>query len=159
MVTSLVMNQGEQNAARALLQWYVDMGVDEAILPAPSDFFAWRKSDPLAPSDGQMALQKKISNKPDAEVTDSADEAIALAVEYAKKCNTFEELETAVKNFDGCSLKAGAKNTVFADGAPDADLLVIGEAPGREEDRIGKPFVGARRSTIGSNVSGDRPVA
>ena len=53
-----------------------------------------------------------------------------------------EELANAVAAFDACPLKAGARNTVFADGVFGADLLVIGEAPGRDEDRIGKPFVG-----------------
>jgi uracil-DNA glycosylase family 4 len=59
-----------------------------------------------------------------------------------QNCNTLEELEQAIKNFDGCSLKQTARNTVVWDGNPLADLLFIGEGPGEQEDRLGKPFVG-----------------
>ena len=51
-------------------------------------------------------------------------------------------LEAAVGAFDGCALKETALNLCFADGGPDAEVMLIGEAPGAEEDRLGKPFVG-----------------
>jgi len=51
-------------------------------------------------------------------------------------------LKAALESFDGCGLKRTATNTVFADGAPEGRVMFIGEAPGRDEDRIGKPFVG-----------------
>jgi uracil-DNA glycosylase len=60
----------------------------------------------------------------------------------AEGCNTIAELEAAVRAFEGCALKRTAKNTVFADGTPDAPVMVVGEAPGADEDRIGTPFVG-----------------
>src|SRR3546814_6635852 len=60
----------------------------------------------------------------------------------AAACNTIAELEAAIKAFDGCSLKATATNTVMARGNPAAPLMIIGEAPGRDEDAQGKPFVG-----------------
>jgi DNA polymerase len=63
-------------------------------------------------------------------------------VKAAAACSTHQALAEAVAAFTACSLKAGARNTVFADGAPGAPLLVIGEAPGRDEDAAGKPFVG-----------------
>ena len=72
----------------------------------------------------------------------SADEAIAQAQRAAAACDRLDALAAAVAAFDGCGLKAGARSTVFADGVADADLLVVGEAPGKDEDRIGKPFVG-----------------
>jgi DNA polymerase len=70
-------------------------------------------------------------------------EASATARELAATANTLEELKEAIAKFDGLSLKATATNLVFADGNPEADLMLIGEAPGGEEDRRGVPFVGA----------------
>ncbi|MBI1262626.1 MAG: uracil-DNA glycosylase [Rhizobiales bacterium] len=60
----------------------------------------------------------------------------------AQACQTLDELRAALDKFDGCSLKHTAKNLVFADGNPAARIMLIGEAPGREEDLQGKPFVG-----------------
>jgi DNA polymerase len=60
----------------------------------------------------------------------------------AARAQTLPELEAAIRAFEGCSLKRLAKNTVFADGAPDAPVMIVGEAPGEDEDRQGKPFVG-----------------
>jgi uracil-DNA glycosylase len=60
----------------------------------------------------------------------------------AESCTTLAELEAAVRGFEGCALKRTAKNTVFADGKPGAPVMVVGEAPGGDEDRLGKPFVG-----------------
>lgn len=57
-------------------------------------------------------------------------------------CHSLVELRAALEGFDGLPWKASALNTVFADGNPDADLMVIGEAPGQEEDQQGLPFVG-----------------
>ncbi|MCP4923850.1 MAG: uracil-DNA glycosylase [bacterium] len=60
----------------------------------------------------------------------------------AYQAKTLEDLRQAVFDFEGCALKKTATNTVFADGAVDAPVMVIGEAPGADEDRLGKPFVG-----------------
>jgi uracil-DNA glycosylase family 4 len=60
----------------------------------------------------------------------------------AEGCTTLAELEAAVRSFEGCALKRTAKHTVFADGAPGAPVMIVGEAPGGDEDRLGKPFVG-----------------
>ncbi len=134
----------EVEAARALLRWYAEMGVDETTGPAPADFYSWTRVDPAAAP--RLESVRKADTPvappaPDPE-TISTDEAIKAAETLASACDTHEALEAAVKAFDGCPLKTGAKNTVFADGTPGADLLVIGEAPGRDEDQIGKPFVG-----------------
>ena len=69
-------------------------------------------------------------------------DAVVEAEKTAAACNTLEELEQAIQSFELCSLKIGARNTVFAEGNPDAGLVVVGEAPGREEDEQGRPFVG-----------------
>ncbi len=73
----------------------------------------------------------------------AADAAIGAAKSAAAAAGTLDELRAAVEAFGGCALKETATNTVFADGAARARVMFIGEAPGAEEDRIGKPFVGA----------------
>ena len=60
----------------------------------------------------------------------------------AQRCGSVAELEAAIRAFEGCALKRLAKNTVFADGVAGAPVMVVGEAPGADEDRLGKPFVG-----------------
>jgi DNA polymerase len=66
----------------------------------------------------------------------------ASARELAAKCQTLDELRDAVSKFDGCGLRQTAKHTVFSDGNPNAAIMFIGEAPGRDEDLQGVPFVG-----------------
>lgn len=73
----------------------------------------------------------------------SADQLRGEAEEIARGCQTLAELEAAVRAFNGCALKQTAMNTVFSDGNPASPLMLVGEAPGDEEDRQGKPFVGA----------------
>ena len=63
-------------------------------------------------------------------------------METAAACNSLQELKAALEAFEGCALKKTATHTVFADGTPSHRILFIGEAPGAEEDRQGKPFVG-----------------
>ena len=67
---------------------------------------------------------------------------IALARQRAAEARTLDELRQQLADFDGCNLKMTAKNLVFADGNPEADLMLVGEAPGRDEDLEGLPFVG-----------------
>jgi uracil-DNA glycosylase len=67
---------------------------------------------------------------------------VASARETAAACRSIAELEHALAAFDGCALKETALNLCFADGNPEAEVMLIGEAPGAEEDRQGKPFVG-----------------
>lgn len=134
------MHEGERaNAARALLRWYVDAGVDEAVAPTPVNQFERIAPDP-APQTPKPQPARIAIIAPAAQP--SADEAASLAAEIARQCATFEELKAAIEAFGGCPLKAGARSTCFADGVPASPLLVIGEAPGRDEDAIGKPFVG-----------------
>lgn len=134
-------------AARALVRWYSDSGVDEAVSPSPRNFF--EKSPVLS---GEPASQRAVKPAivrnsesvaliaPASSI--SVDEAVAQARQRAAACATIEDLATAVAAFDGCPLKPGARTTVFADGVYGAPLLVIGEAPGKEEDQVGRPFVG-----------------
>lgn len=70
-------------------------------------------------------------------------EVVAAAQRAAAGAQTLEELRNALEEFPGCNLKFSAKNLVFADGNPQARVMIIGEAPGRDEDLRGLPFVGA----------------
>jgi DNA polymerase len=73
----------------------------------------------------------------------AAPDAVAEAArDLARSASTLDELRALLEKFDGCALKATATRLVFADGAPDADIMFVGEAPGRDEDMQGKPFVG-----------------
>ncbi len=68
---------------------------------------------------------------------------VARAEALAAAASTLDELRQALAGFDGCALRDTATNLVFADGNPASGLMLIGEAPGEEEDRSGRPFVGA----------------
>ena len=138
--------QTESEIEAAILQWHLDMGVDDITAPDPIGLYNWAaERSPLQQKTPakQTALKQSgpTSIKP-AEPSATADEQIAAAKAAANACHDFEAIAAAVEAFKGCPLRQGASRTVFADGAIGADLLVIGEAPGREEDRLGKPFVG-----------------
>lgn len=123
-------------AARALLAFWRAAGVDmdeaEAVYSAPKTEAAAKAA--LAARDPAPVTAPRPKKAAAAPV----DGARALAA----GANTIAELRAAVEKFDGCALKSTARNTVFSDGAEDAKVLVIGEAPGKEEDEQGKPFVG-----------------
>ena len=155
-------------ALRHALAWQVEAGADEAIgerpvdrrdrapEPAPDRPTPDRPTSdrpPLPAAPPPMAAQRSAGPPPRpaprpapaaAPVRlESTGETVASARESARSAGTLEELRDAVAAFDGCALKKTAMNTVFADGAPEGRLMLIGEAPGAEEDRQGKPFVGA----------------
>lgn len=143
-----------------ILEWYLSVGVDEALADAPVDRFetskqalargaqpaAERRASPasapaFAPFAPSAVLPPRTSGqKPAPSPAEAA--VVANAREIAAACDDFAALEAAIRAFDGCPLKAGALNTVIADGTFGADLMLIGEAPGADEDRLGKPFVG-----------------
>jgi DNA polymerase len=155
------MLESERSSLAALLAWYRDMGVDAAVgetpvdwlsrgdiapgasfersLPAPParlpDREPERRPAPLAPPPPPLAAPRRVP-------VAAPDVAVTAAREAARNARTLEELEAVLAGYDGCSLKATAKNLCFYRGAPKARLMIIGEAPGREEDQSGKPFVG-----------------
>jgi DNA polymerase len=131
----------------ALLQWHVDQGVDEAIGDEPVDRFAVPAPAPtlaaVAPAQAPTLLRTPLAPPlPRAPVPIESPQLVEDARALAAGCNTLAELEAAVRAFEGCALKRTAKNTVFADGTPGAPVMIVGEAPGADEDRQGKPFVG-----------------
>src|SRR5260370_277265 len=132
---------------RQLLAFYLEAGVDCVLTETPVN----RLSDPdavgLQPS--EAAPQNPIRTIPAAAVAPARGEpapapetAIISAREAARTAPTLEALRTLLENFDGCALKHTATRLVFADGNPQARVMFVGEAPGREEDIEGQPFVG-----------------
>ena len=123
-----------------MLEWYRAAGVDIAVGEEPVDRFAQRPPARVTPA--PVAANAQPTERP-VEVASLAlggDPSEARSI--AASAQTLAELETLLGNYDGCGLKLRATQLVFADGNPEADIMLIGEAPGAEEDRQGKPFVG-----------------
>ena len=149
--------------AAALLTLYVESGWTDALAEEPVNRYELADAPPrtaapapsASPSTGSESRKAPLpreSAAPSAPVAPRAPtpasipleeaEAAETAREIARRCQTLDELKEALSNFEGCSLKYTAKNLVFADGNPDAELMFVGEAPGRDEDIQGLPFVG-----------------
>ena len=145
-----------QEAQEAQEAWYRDAGVDEVLAGAPIDRFAATeaaravKANPSATlGGGRHPDPRKHGQTPASSVTSptapspvSAHSDPAAAREIADAAADLATLRTSLAAFEGCPLKHTAKNLVFGDGNPTADVMVIGEAPGADEDREGLPFVG-----------------
>jgi len=135
-----------------LLAWQVAAGADEAILDSPVDRFqaapppATRPmlSEAPPPAAAKPAAGAPVSPKtrPAALMPAAVTSAAVGARELAGAAQSLEELMEALAAFDGCALKKTATNLVFGDGNPAARVMFVGEAPGADEDRAGKPFVG-----------------
>ena len=147
------LNEAELVAA---LDWYRAVGVDLAVGEEPVDRFATsaaapRRSSPIPPPAGQPAaaliaaprLQRGGDSPPvtPALVTSlTADPAETRAL--AAAAPTLEALRAAMEAYEGCTLKKRATQLCFADGNPEAEIMLVGEGPGEQEDLVGKPFVG-----------------
>ncbi|MDB5397739.1 MAG: uracil-DNA glycosylase [Rhodospirillales bacterium] len=161
------MTERNRSDNAAALAWLVAVGADEAIADAPIDRFRGPLSSgslpdrsvqqsplPGLPHQGEGTRSGALlidrggfggggNSRPSTGIPLGTPEAAATARELAGAAQTLDELKDAIGSFDGLSLKATATNLVFADGNPEATLMLIGEAPGGEEDRRGLPFVGA----------------
>ena len=127
----------------SLLQWYRDSGVDEVLLDHPVSRFAEPAARPAKP-EVSAPVRRRTGNRPAPPRTAVAENPLPIqARQIAQAATSLEDLRTALQDFDGCALKQSAMNLVFGDGNPDAGVMLIGEAPGADEDRIGRPFVGA----------------
>ncbi len=115
----------------SLLRWYMDSGVDESIGDETLDWFAI--STQPAP---------KTTSPAKVTATVSVEQIAEKAEQLAASCDSLSDLKQTIKSFDGCRLKKTATHTVFSDGNPDSNIMLIGEAPGVDEDRQGIPFVG-----------------
>ena len=124
------------HGAKALLEWYVELGAVDAVGDAPVDRYALDASPPKPRK--RVATEPAAAGAPAPAPRDFAAAATALA----EAAGSLEALAGAMREFDGLELKKGARNFVFADGNPQARVMIVGEAPGADEDRIGRPFVG-----------------
>jgi DNA polymerase len=145
--------------AAEMLRWMIDAGISVAVQDDPVDRFR------VSADERAAALHKRLEPaeaparpagdfRPAARTEPVAprgpgpaaaipgEDAVQTARQLAASANTLAELRAALSTFEGCNLRLTAKNTVFADGNPDSGIMLIGEAPGRDEDIQGLPFVG-----------------
>jgi DNA polymerase len=133
---------------KQLLAFYLEAGVDCALADEPVNRLAELEPVPaappreLAPPRVQREVPVAAPAVPRSEITLAPDAAVASAREAARTAPTLDALRTLLANFDGCALKHTATKLVFADGNPQARVMFVGEAPGRDEDIEGLPFVG-----------------
>ncbi|MDW3224951.1 MAG: uracil-DNA glycosylase [Paracoccaceae bacterium] len=130
------MESAEFHNALALLEWQIELGATEAICDAPIN--CYDLPDTLARPKADSAFPAAA---PSASVASEVD-AVAQAKQSAGTAQSLEALKDALTAFELCDLKRGARSLVFSDGVPGAPVMIIGEAPGRDEDREGRPFVG-----------------
>lgn len=129
----------DSHAALAALAWQIELGATEAIGDVPVDRYALAEKAPAARA--ASAAQKAPATPGPVRVSEEVD-AVAMAKAVVSSVSTLEALRDAMVGFEHCELKKGARNTVFADGMAGSRVMIIGEAPGRDEDREGRPFVG-----------------
>ncbi len=145
------MRHAQDISAGELLDFYLEAGVDALIGEEPVDRFA--TADVPAPALARIAPAREAAAtvatdfaRPSPSIAPVApqppDEAALAARQAAKSAQTLDELRAILDKFDGCALKGSATQMVFADGNPAAKVMLIGEAPGRDEDIEGLPFVG-----------------
>lgn len=140
-------------SAHAALQWYLDHGVDDVLGDAPVNRYELQ-AKPEAQDSQQQSISQPLPPMPPqntpvpAATTQSslpilgAAEAKIEAIKQANAAESLAELEASIMAFEGLEVKKTASNLVFADGNPKAPIMLIGEAPGADEDRQGLPFVG-----------------
>jgi len=149
--------QLDSQQALALLKLYIEWGADEAIeptpqsrlgatvlsAPAPARVSAGAPSVPPAPQLSEQPTALFRAAPAPARAVGPADQAAVLSArEAARAAPDLAALREALARFDGVSLSRTATNLVFADGNPAAKVMLVGEAPGADEDRLGLPFVG-----------------
>lgn len=131
--------------ARDLIEFYFDAGADAFVGEEPVNRFAAVEmpAAPKAPDRAPLMREAPAGAAAPARLAPPApNEAATAARAAAKSAATLDELRAILESFDGCALKATATRTVFADGNPQARIMLVGEAPGRDEDIEGLPFVG-----------------
>lgn len=130
----------ENISTQALLSLYALSGIDEAVGDTPVNRFDVPAATAPEPQPQMQTEPQPAVHVPAQAAAQSVDSGVSLAV---KNIQSLAELKEKMDRFDGCSLRKTAQNMVFADGNPKAELMIIGEAPGAEEDKQGLPFVGA----------------
>jgi uracil-DNA glycosylase len=149
----------KNQAARELLDFYREAGVDALLAETPTDRFAGDEATAAPAPRGDTAhprpegrtgaatrplpaREREVHGRAGAAPPPSPDAAVMAAREAAKSAGSLEELRAMLERFEGCALRNTATQLVFADGNPQARVMFVGEAPGRDEDIEGLPFVG-----------------
>ena len=152
-------NQPDRSLLIDQLAWQEAMGIDEVLLDDATDDTTVILSAPAGAKRSATAMQVErqeqepaSGSRPSSSSTETSTEHIPAPAPVSQPVappmdlagiTSLEELRTALNSFDGCALKHTANNMIFADGNPAGRLMVIGEVPGRDEDRVGLPLVGA----------------
>lgn len=131
---------------KQLLEWYITAGVDATLGDEP---FGLAKIAAAAAPAAVPKLSAELRRNTDTllrqattELAQDTKDACFNAREICSQAQTLEDLRSAVEKFDGCALKFTASHTILGEGCPTARIVFVGEAPGADEDRIGRPFVG-----------------
>jgi uracil-DNA glycosylase family 4 len=147
----------ERKAARELIAFYLDAGVDAFLGEEPINRMADDLARPLNAIAGALEsktrrpasespvppVQSSLRQKPAPGSSPPPPEAAVMAArEAARNAKTLDELRALLATFEGCALRATATQLVFADGDPQSHVMFVGEAPGYDEDIVGRPFVG-----------------
>src|SRR3954468_9922252 len=136
----------------SLLNYHVEAGVDCALDETPHDRFAEDQAEaaarsapaPRSPEEPHppVAAPAPTVRGPSKAAAAAPEAAARAARDQVKDARSLEELESLLAAFEGCGLRFTAKNLVFSDGNPDGRVMLVGEVPGADEDRVGKPFMG-----------------
>lgn len=129
----------DYHVALAMLDWQLELGADETLCEAPVNRYDLQQAQPKQAA-ASVGLDGK--KRPPPPVAKPKIDPVAEAVKAAKSAQDLAGLRAALEGYGHCDLKQGARNLVFCDGSPAARVMVIGEMPGREEDRLGRPFQG-----------------
>ncbi|WP_102226047.1 uracil-DNA glycosylase [Acidimangrovimonas sediminis] len=138
------------DTALAMLAWQVELGADETLSETPVNRYEAARAEEARAGEARAGEPRATAPRtgqapepmPMAPPQNDGPDPVAAAREAARAATDLPALAEAIAAFDLCDLKKGAKNTVFADGNPAARVMILGEAPGRDEDMQGKPFVG-----------------
>ena len=126
-------SKSDMTDALELLKWQLELGIDENVGNIPLNRF----SDYSQPNEIEIGITVATQQK-----MPKISTAINEAKSRAEQSKTLDQLKVSLASYEFCDLKKGSRNLVFSSGDPDADVMIIGEAPGREEDIKGVPFVG-----------------
>ncbi len=147
------MVRSSENPYLAALEWHLSIGADEALADYPVDrtvsaavVMKSLTANGAAPPVSSVSV-RSLPVLPPSGVESGADllgtaQARVEAAKLAASCQNLEELRAAIAGFEGLAIRKTATNMVFADGNPKAKVMLVGEAPGADEDKQGKPFVG-----------------
>jgi uracil-DNA glycosylase len=146
----------EQASPRQVLEFLVAAGIETPLEECPVDRFAAAPPPPRAeaPAPAVEHAASRHNGAPPAAAPLAPDAAIMEARRLASSAPDLETLHALLDSFDGCALKSTASRLVFADGTPGAPVMIVGEAPGRDEDEIGRPFVGRAGQLLDRMLAG-----